>query len=97
MKLNNSYLLKINSLGNLTVVNRNRQIFELAADTVDHYWVQIQNHSVTEGQFLLTATGETAYTKPTNSIESDKINLLTATPQPESIDVDSFFNSRNIK
>ena len=41
LKLNNSYLLKNNSLGVLNIVNRNREIFEPASDNVDHYWVQI--------------------------------------------------------
>ena len=57
----------------------------------------MQNPSETEGQLLFTATGETANTEPTNSTESDKIGFLTATPQPESVNVDSLVNSPNVK
>ena len=62
LKLNKSCLLKINSPGVLNIVNRNREIFEPASDIADHYWVQMQNRSETEGQLLFTATGETANT-----------------------------------
>ena len=46
---------------------------------------------------LFTATGETANTEPTNPTESDNIGFPTATPQPESVHVDSFVNSLNVK
>ena len=44
-----------------------------------------------------TATKETANTEPTNSIKFDNIDFMTATSQPESIDVDSLVNSLDIK
>ena len=71
--------------------------FKPASDIADHYWVQMQNRSKTEGQFLFTATGETANTEPTNSTESDNIGFPSATRQPESVDVDSLVNSLNVK
>ena len=46
LKLNNSFLLKFNSPCVLNIVNRN---FEPASNIVDHYCVQIQNRSKTEG------------------------------------------------
>ena len=46
---------------------------------------------------LFNATGETANTEPTNPTESDNIGFPTATPQPESVHVDSFVNSLNVK
>ena len=89
--------LKINSPGVLNIVNRNREIFEPASDIVDYYSIQIQNRSETEAQLLFTVTGATANTKPTNSIESDNISFLAATPQPESVDVDNFANSFDVE
>ena len=71
--------------------------FKPASDIADHYWVQTQNRSKTEGQFLFTATGETANTEPSNSTESDNIGFPTTTRQPESVDVDSLVNSLNVK
>ena len=50
LKLNNSYLLKINGPGVLNIVNRNGEIFEVAPDIVDHYWVLIGKCSILEGQ-----------------------------------------------
>ena len=67
MKLNNSYLLKINSPGVLNIANRKREIFEPASDIADHYWVQIRNRRETDDQLLLTAIDESANTEPTNS------------------------------
>ena len=97
MKLNNNYLLKINSPGNLIIVNKNREVFEPAPDIIDYYWVQMQNYSEIEGQLLFTATGETANTEPTNPTESDNIGFPTATLKPESVYVDNFVNSLNLK
>ena len=96
LKLNKLYL-KINSPRVLNIANRNRWIFEPASNIADHYWVQMQNCSETEGQLLFTATGKTANTQPTNSTESDNSGFPIATPQPESVDVDSLVNSVNVK
>ena len=57
----------------------------------------MQNRGEAEGQLLFTATGETANTEPTSSTESDNIGFLTATSQPESVDVDSLVNCLNVK
>ena len=44
-----------------------------------------------------TATEETVNTQPTNSNESENIDFMTATSQPDSTDVDSLVNSLDVK
>ena len=43
LKLNESWPSKISGLSVWNIINRNLEIYEPASNTVDHYWIQMQN------------------------------------------------------